>query len=195
MTADDATAGSIGGKAHTLRLLADAGFLVPDGYVIDAATLARWVPGSPPPAEVAAEARRAVTELGEGPLAVRSSAIDEDDAAASFAGVYTTTLDVVGADGVLAAIEACLASRLGAPARAYRGAEPPPMAVLIQPMLAPSVAGIGFTADPVTGDRSVVRVSGVRGLGDAVASGEVTPDEWDVIDGTAHRRPTPARRR
>ena len=62
------------------------------------------------------------------------------------------------------------------------------MAVLIQPMLAPQVAGVAFTADPVTGDRGTVRVSGVVGVGDLVGSGEVLPDEWDVTGGIATRR-------
>ncbi len=179
----------IGGKAHGLARLAAAGFPVPAGHVIDVETLSAWVPGTTPPEPVVGAVRRAIELLGDGPLAVRSSAVDEDDPTASHAGIYTTTLDVRGEAGVLDAVSATLTSRLAAPSTSYSGSTPPAMAVLVQAMLTPEVAGVAFTADPVSGDRGTVRVSGVRGIGAAVGSGEVTPDEWDVTDGVVGRRP------
>ena len=179
---------SMGSKAHGLIRLAGAGFAVPDGYVIGVEALSAWRAGTPPPDPVVSEVEHAIGLLGPGPFAVRSSAVDEDGDVASFAGMYTTTLNVSGVDGVIDAIAAALASQLGAPATAYRGVNPPSMAILIQPMLVPEVAGVAFTADPVTGDGSSVRVAGVRGLGDSVASGTEIPDEWDVTGGVPLRR-------
>jgi pyruvate,water dikinase len=102
--------------------------------------------------------------------------------------MYTTTLNVRGPNQVLDAIAATLASgRTDAGAAAQRSM-PPTMAVLIQPMLAPEVAGVAFTADPVTGDQGTVRVSGLEGVGDVIGSGEATSDEWDVTSGVATRR-------
>ena len=49
-------------------------------------------------------------------------------------------------------------------------------------------AGVAFTADPLTGDRETTIVTGVKGLGDQLASGEVTPDEWSVHGGVARPR-------
>ncbi len=178
----------MGSKAAVLARLSENGFAVPEGYVIGVEVLSTWPPNTPAPPHVVSEVERAVAMLGPGPYAVRSSAVEEDGATASFAGMYTTTLGVEGVGGVLDAIAATLESAMAAPVVAYSGAARPEMAILIQPMLDPAAAGIAFTADPVSGDRATVRVSGVRGLGDAVADGTVTPDEWDVTDGIPRRR-------
>lgn len=184
----EARVGEVGGKAATLARLRGAGFAVPEGVVIGADALREWTPGAPPPASIQHAVRDALSLLGRGPLAVRSSAVEEDGAGSTFAGLFTTTLDVFGEQDVLAAIERCLSSSAAAPVVTYRGGQSVGMAILLQTMIQPEVAGIAFTADPVTGDRDVVRVSGVRGIGEAVASGEATPDEWDV------RGDQPARR-
>lgn len=177
----------IGHKAATLVELSNAGFTTPPSEVVDADALSDWAAGSPAPQSVLERVDEIIARFGaRTPLAVRSSAINEDGPDSSYAGMYTTTLGVVGKEQVIAAIESCLSSTLSARVQTYRGGKPPPMAVLVQPLLTPDVAGIAFTADPVSGDR-VVRVSGVKGIADQVASGLVTPDEWEVRDGTASR--------
>jgi pyruvate,water dikinase len=121
--------------------------------------------------------------LGEGPVAVRSSALGEDSEDASFAGQYDTILNVVGPDALRAAIDACLASADNERARAYREARAATeqdgavaMTVVVQRMVDAQSAGVLFTADPVSGRRDWLVVDAVRGLGEALVSGEVTPD-------------------
>jgi pyruvate, water dikinase len=119
------------------------------------------------------------------PVAVRSSAVAEDGDAASFAGQQETHLWVVGADRVVARVRDCWASLYTPQAIAYRHALPPEraaeatrIAVVVQAMVDAVVAGVAFTVSPRTGDRSVVAVNAAWGLGHAVVSGEVTPDEY-----------------
>jgi phosphohistidine swiveling domain-containing protein len=172
----------IGTKAAGLAALARAGFPVPPGFVVTTS------------ADVRGEHRSAIasaaTRLSTGPLAVRSSALAEDMADASYAGQYETVLGVAGEEALLTAIEHVRASGGSDRVRRYREehqemSEPIAVAVLIQPMIAAQTAGVAFTADPLTGDRATTIVTAVAGLGDRLAAGEVTPDEWSVRDGIA----------
>jgi len=123
-----------------------------------------------------------------GPLvAVRSSAISEDGAGASFAGQYETYLGVSGADSVLEHIRKCWASGYSAHALEYRrrfgGAGPlrtNDLAVGVLELVDARSAGVAFTLDPVTGDRGTLVVEGNWGFGESVVSGHVTPDHWTV---------------
>ena len=138
----------------------------------------------PLPAELEVAVRGAVARLGEAvPLAVRSSAPGEDGALASFAGQQSTFLNLVGADAVLAGIRACWAGTWSAGVATYRrhlaagdDEAAPAMAVLVQVLVLPEVAGVAFTADPVTGARDRLVVDASWGLGEAVVSSRVTPD-------------------
>jgi pyruvate,water dikinase len=121
------------------------------------------------------------------PVAVRSSAVAEDGATASFAGQQETYLWVRGADEVLRRIRDCWASLYTPQAVAYRTAlgdeqrrEATRIAVGVQEMVDARVAGVAFTVSPTTGDPSVVAVNASWGLGEAVVSGAVTPDEYWV---------------
>jgi pyruvate, water dikinase len=124
----------------------------------------------------------------EGPLvAVRSSAISEDGAGASFAGQYETYLGVRGVDSVLEHIRKCWASGYSAHALEYRrrfgGAGPlrtNDLAVGVVELVDARSAGVAFTLDPVTGDRGTLVVEGNWGFGESVVSGHVTPDHWTV---------------
>jgi len=126
--------------------------------------------------------------LPAGPLvAVRSSAISEDGAGASFAGQYETYLGVSGADSVLEHIRKCWASGYSAHALEYRrrfgGAGPlrtNDLAVGVLELVDARSAGVAFTLDPVTGDRGTLVVEGNWGFGESVVSGHVTPDHWTV---------------
>jgi phosphohistidine swiveling domain-containing protein len=140
------------------------------------------VRSAPVPEDVADAVRRSVP----GPLAVRSSATAEDLPQASFAGQQDTYLNVVGADAVLDAVRSCWASLWTDRAVAYRAANGVDhravrLAVVLQEMVDAQVAGVMFTANPVTGKRRQVVLDASPGLGEAVVSGAVNPDHF-VVD-------------
>lgn len=173
--ADDAR--RAGGKAANLGELKRAGFPVPDGLVV------LEEPGP--------ELDAALDSIGGGPFAVRSSASAEDLAEASFAGQYETLLNVTGSQATRDAIRRCRASAADRRVTAYsnqRGIEAgSAIAVLVQKMIEPRAAGVAFSANPLTGDRSEVVVTAVRGLGERLVSGEGDAEEWVVRAGRASR--------
>jgi pyruvate,water dikinase len=119
------------------------------------------------------------------PVAVRSSAITEDAAQASFAGEHDTFLWVVGDEAVGRAVLCCWASLFSRRALAYFGRVglrpgESAMGVVVQAMVAAEAAGAMMTLDPVTGDRSQITIEGAYGLGEAVVAGEVNPDRYAV---------------
>ncbi|UFS93516.1 rifamycin-inactivating phosphotransferase [Nocardia huaxiensis] len=143
----------------------------------------------PIPGEVAAEILGAHTELGaDGAYAVRSSATAEDLPTASFAGQQDSYLNVVGPEAVLEQVRRCWGSLFTERAVTYRlrnGFEHRAirMAVVVQRMVFPRAAGILVTADPVTSDRTVVSIDAGFGLGEALVSGLVNADVYQVRDG------------
>jgi phosphoenolpyruvate synthase/pyruvate phosphate dikinase len=169
-----------GAEAELERLLAALG---EPGQAERLTELARALPLSP---AVAGAVAAGLARLdGARGFAVRSSGLDEDGARYSFAGQHTTVLGVDAAD-VPAAIGECWASTWSAGALAYRaqlGLDPPVVAipVLVQPLLAAEASAIVFTANPVTGAPGEVVVNAVRGLGEPLARGAVTPDGY-VVD-------------
>jgi pyruvate,water dikinase len=169
-----------GGKAASLSRLAAAGRRVPPGFVValPGATLDR----AARPAVVAAY-RRLGERCGvaDPPVAVRSSAVDEDGAGASFAGQHDTFLNVSGADQLWWAIARCVSSFAGERALAYRrraglADAPERAAVLVQWLVPADTSGVVFSANPVTGARDEVVVNAAWGLGESVVAGTVTPD-------------------
>jgi pyruvate,water dikinase len=137
------------------------------------------------PAGVAADIAVAYEALGEGPVAVRSSATAEDLAEASFAGQQETYLNIEGPGDVVRAVQACWASLFEPRAIFYRsGAGFDHMkvgiAVVVQKMVQSERSGVMFTLHPVTNDRSQVVIEAVYGLGEAIVSGMVTPDSYVI---------------
>lgn len=141
------------------------------------------------PAPIADAVRAAYRELpGESEAgattAVRSSAVGEDGADASFAGMNATFTNVRGADTLLRRIVDCWASVVGPRVIAYRAERgftaEPAIAVVVQTMVASQRAGVAFTADPRTGRREVVIVEAVFGQGETIVSGAVEPDTYEV---------------
>jgi len=166
-----------GNKAATLALLRRAGFAVPPGIVVSAEALSGVVDELPH--AVRAALANVPDLVGPGPWAVRSSSTAEDTAQASFAGLFETVLNVdrVGlADAVLRCCRSMLADRVRVYRRDGDGAA---MAVLIQPMIAATAAGVAFTADPVSGRRRTL-IEAVAGLGDRLVSGTATPERWTL---------------
>ena len=149
-----------------------------------AAAARRLVLDADVPADIADAVRAAYGALGtDAPVAVRSSATAEDLPFASFAGQQDTYLNVVGVDAVLAAVRRCWASLWTDRAVAYRaaqGIEPGDgaLAVVVQRMVDAAVAGVLFTANPVTGRRHEAVIDASPGLGEAVVSGAVNPDHF-----------------
>jgi rifampicin phosphotransferase len=164
------------------------------------AAIRRTIEGVPMPAELAAAITRWATLLGgRVAYAVRSSATAEDLPTASFAGQQDTYLNVVGSTAVRAHVSRCWASLFTERAVTYRlrnGFDHPKvqMAVVVQRMVFPQAAGIMFTADPVTSNRRVVSIEASFGLGEALVSGLVNPDVYQVRDGAVIAKTVAAKR-
>ncbi|MEM4970582.1 MAG: phosphoenolpyruvate synthase [Sulfolobales archaeon] len=119
-------------------------------------------------------------------VAVRSSAIAEDLAEASFAGQHDTFLNVYSAENVLQAVKKCWASLFTARALVYRKAKglvdekSLAMAVVVQIMVDPRSAGVAFSINPLDGDPNIVVIESIWGLGEYIVRGVVTPDKFVV---------------
>ncbi|HEY77930.1 MAG TPA: phosphoenolpyruvate synthase [Dehalococcoidia bacterium] len=137
------------------------------------------------PPEIAVEIKKAYQQLGKGLVAVRSSATAEDLPEASFAGQQRTFLNVQGEAEVLAAVQGCWASLFEPRAIFYRQQQgfdhfKVGLAVPVQKMVQSQASGVMFTLEPVTSDASKIVIEAVWGLGEAIVSGEVTPDLYIV---------------
>jgi hypothetical protein len=143
---------------------------------------------APIPTSISEAITKAYHTLGNGesfPVAVRSSATAEDLPYASFAGQQDTYLNIVGVDALLDAVRRCWASLWTDRAVSYRasnGIDPNGvrLAVAVQRMVDATVAGVLFTANPLTGKRRQTVIDANPGLGEAVVSGAVNPDHFVV---------------
>lgn len=176
-----ATVATAGPKMGRLGELIRRGGTVPDGFVIPAAA------GELTEGELRAEIDEAYQRLcGDEPrpVAVRSSAMDEDGATASFAGVYESFLGVVGVDEIMTAVRACRAAANSERAEAYReragGGGGSAMAVGVMLMVPAQASGVAFTVDPVTGRDDRYIIEATVGFGEPVVQGVVTPDRIEV---------------
>jgi rifampicin phosphotransferase len=165
----------VGGKAFHCARLRQSGFPVPDGVVVpahaaeeDVRSLAshRWFGAQP----------------GDVRYAVRSSGADEDGVHDSFAGIHETRLNVSRGD-LADAVLACRRSADSEQAVAYRHERhlnrAGTIAVLVQPMVPAVASGVAFTVNPVTGADELI-INAACGLGEALVSGQVDPDEFIV---------------
>jgi pyruvate,water dikinase len=158
-----------------------------DGLHAAARRIGEAIRAAEMPPALAAEVTEHYMQLagGDSPVAVRSSALGEDSAEATFAGQQETILWVRRAGAVIDAVRACWASLYSAEAISYRrrlaAEDPDPavpaMGVTVQQMVDAAVSGVMFTCNPVSGDRSMVAINAGWGLGLAVVGGEVTPDD------------------
>jgi pyruvate,water dikinase len=140
---------------------------------------------TPMPQETAEEIKKAYRKLGQGLVAVRSSATAEDLPEASFAGQQSTFLNVEGEDNVVAAVQKCWASLFEPRAIYYREQQgfdqlSVGIAVPIQKMVQSSASGVIFTLEPITGNRNIIVIEAVYGLGEALVAGEVKPDLYMI---------------
>ncbi len=222
-----------GGKGANLAEMANAGFPVPEGFVVvkdaydqfleenklkekifeilkktnvkDTAELTKTaekiqnlILSASMPKDIEKEIREAYRKLckvkkgiiiageeHEEFVAVRSSATAEDLPTASFAGQQKTLLNIKGEDEVVNAVKECWASLFTPRAIFYREEkgfkhEEVSIAVVVQRMINADKAGVMFTVNPATSDRSKIVIEGAYGLGEAVVSGQVTPDTYIV---------------
>lgn len=167
-----------GGKGRVLARLYQAGYPVPDGCILlpdafdqDDLLPAAW-----------AQVKQQLTHLRAGKaiaFAVRSSALQEDSAQASFAGEFESVLDVRSDEELREAIRTVLKSRHSARVLSYSQAQglaegEHPIAVIIQKLIQPDFAGVLFTVDPLTGNLSQMAGNFVAGIGEKLVSGQVS---------------------
>lgn len=182
----------LGGKCSGLVEMTAAGLAVPPGFAV---TTVAHRENPEPAASLAGPVAHAVIEayreLGrrakspDPPVAVRSSGQSEDGQDASFAGQFDTYLWITGQDAVLEAMRRVWAGSRASSTLSYRkerhlGEGFTPMCVGVQLMVDARSAGVMFTLDPRTGDRSRIVIESSWGLGEAVAGGEVRPDRFSV---------------
>ena len=182
-TLSEITDTSAGGKAYGLARLVGMGLSVPPAFVVRNASSK----------DFPHDLDRRYQDLGEGLVAVRSSALGEDGDDASFAGQYDTVLNVEGVTELRQAIQRCVASSSNERAKSYQreqaGVDVMNMNVVVQAMVNARAAGVVFTADPVSARRDMLVIDAVAGLGEALVSGEATPDHYGVhSDGSIVRR-------
>ena len=136
------------------------------------------------PGDIASEISEQHAMLGARLVAVRSSATAEDNAKHSWAGQLESYLNIT-AEALLPSVRQCWASLFSPRAIAYRLGEADDLdsievAVVIQEMINPEVAGVAFSADPVTGSRADMIIEAVFGLGESIVQGQITPDHYQV---------------
>lgn len=176
----------VGGKAASLSRLARMDQRVPDGFCIPVTAM-----DEAHPLDLRDEIFAAVSDLmachslPELVVAVRSSAVDEDGAAASFAGQHETYLNIVGADAIIQAVTRCWESARSERALEYRrqqglSVDHPQLAVLVQQLVASETSAVVFSANPITGSRDEIMINASWGLGESIVGGTVTPDTFIV---------------
>ena len=179
-----------GAKATGLGLAARSGLPIPPGIALSGSFVDAVAAGLQPAIEQLMEGARPL----EGPLAVRSSAVDEDGADASFAGQHLTLLNVPAVDDLQAAVQEIWWSANSDSAITYRKRvglfTQPSIGVVVQSLLNPEVAGVLFTQNPINGaDERLIEAS--WGLGEVVVAGRVIPDSFRMDRGGTVRERTP----
>ena len=191
----------VGGKAANLSLLAES-HRVPPGFALTAEAFDQAVNAGfsqdsatgqgqliPEPLyDQLVSAYRSLCELSkttELSVAVRSSALDEDGSAASFAGQHDTFLNIVGEQAIADAIARCWRSVYNPHALEYRRQQGLPVddlkiAVLVQQLVHSDVSAVVFSANPLTGNRGEVLINVSWGIGESIVGGTVTPDTYVV---------------
>jgi hypothetical protein len=175
---------SAGGKGGNLARLFKSGYPVPDGLVV----LPEGFTGEELSPDAWARVKALIRDIrrsgGEVSFAVRSSALSEDSAQASFAGEFETVLDVRSDEDIWEAIHTVRRSRESERVQTYSQAHgmdaSQEIAVVVQRMVHPDISGVLFTADPVTGNTSEMIGNFVHGLGDQLVSGEANPETFTL---------------
>ncbi|MHC1770313.1 MAG: PEP/pyruvate-binding domain-containing protein [Flexilinea sp.] len=203
---EETIAASAGGKGRVLAKLYQEGYSVPDGCIL--------LPGAFSQGDLNSESwiqvKKQLSRLRAGrqiSFAVRSSALQEDSARASFAGAFESVLDVRSDEEIREAVRVVLKSGQSARVQSYSQAQglagnDHPVAVVVQKLIQPDFAGVLFTADPLTGNLGQMTGNFVTGIGEKLVSGQVSaltftidrpqgiyhgPTELDPIAKSLHR--------
>ena len=173
-----------GGKVASLGEMYSAGIPVPNGFGISIEAH-RDLGGKPFTDEFKQELKAAFKSLGFKRVAVRSSAVAEDAADASWAGQLETYLNV-DTGGLEDAVRKCWKSVEASHVKAYSsdkklGKDSLLVGVVVQGMVDSEASGVMFTANPVTGKKDEIMIEAAYGLGETVVQGIVTPDNF-LID-------------
>lgn len=172
----------VGGKAAALGELMRAGFNVPRGFVITTSSNMRMSK------ELEVQILKNFNSLDAKRVAVRSSGVAEDSKDAAWAGQFDTFLNT-DRDHLVENVKKCWASAKSKRAQAYakeKGLRSGSVAVIVQEMVPSEIAGVVFSVHPVTQDKNQIVVEAVRGLGEQLVSGAVTPDTY-IFDKSSHK--------
>lgn len=181
--------GYAGGKGASLGEMIRAGIQVPPGFVITT-DVYKEITGGKEIKDFSDEIFEAFDQLGVERVAVRSSAVAEDSPSFSWAGQMDSYLNVKKED-LLKSIQKCWKSIESERAQEYiKNQDVAPsklmVAVVVQAMIDSEVSGVAFSVHPVTEDRNQIVIEAGFGLGEAVVSGQITPDSYVV--GKSRRR-------
>ena len=178
---------TVGGKAASLSRLA-AEYRVPPGFALTVDALRLAAPDLTQgrlPEPLRSCVAEGYARLGHARVAVRSSAIDEDGDAHSFAGQHATFLNVEGQEAIERAVVDCFASAFTDHAIAYRLHAGSPIdeigiAILVQAQIAADSAAVVFSANPVSRSLDEIVINASYGLGESIVGGTATPDTFVV---------------
>lgn len=190
----------IGTKAKNIKIVKDkAGCLIPKTLIIDTHVFTRllkenkitdplsynWSKFEIPVKYQKAILEKIKQEFNNKPLVIRSSASCEDSPLLSFAGQYSSFLNIVGEENILRAIKLCYQSLFSDNAKLYAKIngvrlEYENMAIAVQELIPAKVAGVLFTSDPVCQDDKKMIIEYTEGLGDSIVSGHKKPNMKEV---------------
>jgi phosphoenolpyruvate synthase/pyruvate phosphate dikinase len=173
-----------GGKGGMLARLYRSGYPVPEGLVVLPTAFREDTLNREARNEILLLVDRMRKNHRHARFAVRSSALNEDSAQASFAGEFETVLNVQTDDEILEAVHTVYRSRLSKRVEVYssvQGIDPShPMAVVVQLMVSSEISGVLFTADPITGSFTKMIGNYVHGLGEQLVSGEANAHSFQL---------------
>ncbi|MHA2295037.1 MAG: PEP/pyruvate-binding domain-containing protein [Candidatus Hodarchaeales archaeon] len=185
---DNESRSRAGGKGGTLGYLYQAGYPIPDGFVI----MPSAFEGDDLLTEAWSQIKKHLARFRKNKIiafAVRSSALAEDSAQASFGGQFETVLNVSSDEEIHEAILTVRKSRLSKRVQTYSHAKgldfEHEIAVVIQQLVRSDISGVLFTKDPVTG-RDTMIGNYVHGLGDKLVSGDVDAKEFSFEKSKGH---------
>jgi pyruvate,water dikinase len=177
----------VGGKGLSLGLMSRSGLPVPAGFCLTSDAYRQAIVDPPQLSDLLKTLiLEAYQRIGQGVVAVRSSATSEDGAETSFAGQQETILGVEGAGPLLEAVTRCWQSLHSERAKAYRqkqavADQAVAMAVVVQRLVPSEVSGVLFTRDPLDATGRQMLVEAAWGLGESVVSGRVVPDRFHLL--------------
>jgi pyruvate, water dikinase len=172
----------VGGKAQALGKMMRAGFNVPIGFVVSADCFIKMTPA------LEKNLLSAFDLMGASYVAVRSSAKNEDGADSTWAGQLDTFLNC-DRQNLVKKIEACWKSASSDRAVSYAkqsAIQSTEVAVIVQEMIQSQISGVAFSVHPVSNDSTQIVIEAGLGLGEAIVSGQITPDTY-VVDKSSGR--------